>query len=546
MRIYFKNTGLKILINNKKYNFNLEKDINVKKIRKKYNDLVSDISLSNYKNLEYWSNNISERNTITSDHFLDFCYINLINKHKKKEIKIFTNKLSIFFYFSKYSQIGVISKIQFYIHFLYEKIITFKKVLFFLIQNLYIHLFYCNKRFRKNLNNSVILQTWISDFNFKNSNFFDLYNFNLKKKLQNKNKNKNKIYTWLIFNKVKNLKNVFKIIRNKNNEFLIIGDYLNLIDYFRSILFYFKSKKINLKQKKNLKNKKIINLFNYYNSTSPITYAILFFYFIEKIRKFKNINFLCHHENNIPEKILISSIKKFKIKSKIVGFFHSTKPNNLLYTNYASYKEYLISPKPDTVIFNSPFYTKFFKKRYKNENYINGFALKQNHLIKNINIKNKGKKFVIILFTGDMPENKMILKILNKEKFKKFNFLFRMHPMNNFKIKKYYDYDNYKIVNNEKINNLLKHNISKVITGYSGMAVEFQQKNLEVVIVANKEKLFLNPFDNLNITNYKIVYTSEELFKFVNVSNLNKSKKVNAGIFNLKEKYYNSFYKYLK
>ena len=89
----------------------------------------------------------------------------------------------------------------------------------------------------------MILQTWISDFNFKNSNFFDLYNFNLKKKLQNKNKNKNKIYTWLIFNKVKNLKNVFKIIRNKNNEFLIIGDYLNLIDYFRSILFYFKSKK---------------------------------------------------------------------------------------------------------------------------------------------------------------------------------------------------------------------------------------------------------------------------------------------------------------
>ena len=164
---------------------------------------------------------------------------------------------------------------------------------------------------------------------------------------------------------------MYKIIRDKNNEFLFIGDYLNLIDYFRSVLFYFKSKKINLDQK-NLKNKKILNLFNYYNSISPISYAILFFYFIEKIRKFKNINFLCHHENNIPEKILISSIKQFKIKSKIVGFFHSTKPNNLLYTDYASYKEYRISPKPDTVIFNSSFYTKFFKNKYKSENYING------------------------------------------------------------------------------------------------------------------------------------------------------------------------------
>ena len=198
MRINFKNTGLKILINNKKCNFNLEKEINIKNIRKKYNNLVSDISLSNYKHIEYWSNSISERNTINSDQFLDFCYINLINKHKKKKIQIFTNKLSIFFYFSKDSQIGLISKIQFYIRFLFEKIITYKKIFFFLIQNLYIHLFYCNKKFKKNLNNSVILQTWVSDFNFKNSNFFDLYNFNLKKKLQNKNKNK--IYTWLVFN----------------------------------------------------------------------------------------------------------------------------------------------------------------------------------------------------------------------------------------------------------------------------------------------------------------------------------------------------------
>ena len=85
MRINFKNTGLKILINNKKYNLNLEKEINIKNIRKKYNDLVSDISLSNHKHIEYWGNSISERNTINSDHFLDFCYINLINKHKKKK-----------------------------------------------------------------------------------------------------------------------------------------------------------------------------------------------------------------------------------------------------------------------------------------------------------------------------------------------------------------------------------------------------------------------------------------------------------------------------
>ena len=78
------------------------------------------------------------------------------------------------------------------------------------------------------------------------------------------------------------------------------------------------------------------------------------------------------------------------------------------------------------------------------------------------------------------------------------------------------------------------------------MAVEFQQRNFKVCLVADKEKLFLNPFDNLNITNYKIVYSSEELFKFVNLSNLDKGKKVKTEIFNLKEKFYNPFYKYLK
>ena len=187
MKINFKNTDLKILINNKEYDFFLEKELNIKKIRNKYNNLISKISLNNHDKIEYWSNNISERNPITTTHFLDYCYIHLIKKHEKKNIEVLTNKLAIFYYFKNNSNIRILSKIIFNIKFFYEKILNLRKVLFFLLLNIYIHVFYCSKKYKKNLNNSVIIQTWVSDFNFNNSNFFDLYNFNLKKKIRNKN-----------------------------------------------------------------------------------------------------------------------------------------------------------------------------------------------------------------------------------------------------------------------------------------------------------------------------------------------------------------------
>ena len=538
MKINFKNTDLKILINNKEYDFFLEKELNIKKTRKKYNNLISNISLNNHDNIEYWSNNISERNTITTTHFLDYCYIQLIKKHQKKNIEVLTNKLAIFYYFKNSSNIRILSKIFFNIKFFIEKILNLKKVLFFLILNIYIHIFYCSKKYKNNLNNSVIIQTWVSDFNFNNSYFFDLYNFNLKKKLEKKIDKK--IYTWLIFNKVKKLKKVFSVIRSKNKNFLYIGDYLSIIDYFKVILFYERSKKIKIKQN-NLKN-----VFNYYILTSPINYSILFFYFIKKTEKFKNINYLCHHENNIPEKILISAIKKSNLKSKIIGFFHSTKPKNLLFLDYANYKEYLVTPKPDKIIFNSNLYKNFYKKKYKSEIYLNGFALKQNYLLQRKKQNIKGKKYVLVLFTGDDFEIKLILDFLNSKKFKNFNFLFRMHPMNNFELKKFYLYNNYKIVNDKKIDELMKYNITKVITGYSGMAVEFHQKKFDIGLIANKKKIFLNPFDDLNILNYKIVYSSRDLLNFLVHKPSEKKKEHEGKIFNLKERDYDSFYKCFK
>lgn len=540
MKINFKNTDLKILINNKEYDFFLEKELNIKKIRNKYNNLISKISLNNHDKIEYWSNNISERNPITTTHFLDYCYIHLIKKHQKKNIEVLTNKLAIFYYFKNNSNIGILSKIIFNIKFFYEKILNLRKVLFFLLLNIYIHLFYCSKKYKKNLNNSVIIQTWVSDFNFNNSNFFDLYNFNLKKKLEKKiNK---KIYTWLIFNKVKKLKKIFNSIRSKNNNFLYIGDYLSILDYFKAILFYEKSKKIKIE----IKQKNLREVFNYYNLTSSINYSILFFYFIKKTEKFKNINYLCHHENNIPEKILISAIRKLNLKSKIIGFFHSTKPRNLLFLDYANFKEYLVTPKPDKIIFNSNFYKNFYKKKYNNEIYSNGFALKQNHLLKRKKRNIKGKKYVLVLFTGDNFEIRLILDFLNSKKFKNFNFLFRMHPMNNFELKKFYFFNNYKIVNDKKIDELVKYNITKVITGYSGMAVEFQQKKFEIGLLADKKKVFLNPFDDLNILDYKILYSSEDLLKFLCHKRIEHRKGKREKIFNLKETDFNSFYKYLK
>jgi len=228
-------------------------------------------------------------------------------------------------------------------------------------------------------------------------------------------------------------------------------------------------------------------------------------------------------------------VRKFLQDSKIVGYFHTTKPSNQLCLEYANNYEYRIAPKPDVIIFNSNEYKKYYEDKYKNIKTFNGVAFKQLHL-KNNTKSDFNTDEILVLFSGVGEEVKLMFSLLSKVK-NSYKFLFRMHPLNRFNVAEFYQYKNYKIVNEESIDELLSKS-KKIISTYSATALESALRGIEVGLIYDKRKLLFNPFDNTNINNYQLILNNLELEDFLN----KKSEVCKFGhFFNLDEKHYNVF-----
>ena len=104
MKIVYKNTDLDIYINSKKFDYNINKDIDIDLLRTEFNNSIGLLS-KNHDSLLYWLMEISERNTLISDLFLDICRLKMLDnfQHKNQDITIYTNNLPIFFYYKNKS-----------------------------------------------------------------------------------------------------------------------------------------------------------------------------------------------------------------------------------------------------------------------------------------------------------------------------------------------------------------------------------------------------------------------------------------------------------
>ena len=140
------------------------------------------------------------------------------------------------------------------------------------------------------------------------------------------------------------------------------------------------------------------------------------------------------------EKALICGVNKYLSNSKIIGYFHTTKPQNLLCLEYANIEESRIAPTPDMIIFNSSNYREIYKNKYNNFKTENGLAYKQLYLRKETTITKNND--VLVIFSGLDSEIKLMLSMLNSTKSNN-HYLFRMHPMNFFDVGKHYLGENF-------------------------------------------------------------------------------------------------------
>ena len=535
MKINYKSIDLEIYINNKKYNYDINKDIDIEKLRSSFNASISQLS-QKHNSLEYWMMRISERNTLVHNLFLDICRIELLNKllEENKDVEIYTNNIALYIYFAKLSSISFKDKIKFALKKLLIEWKPYLQMLKFIFKRSIFFIKFKDKKYIKNLSNSIVIQTYVSDSNFKNDEFKDSYYADLSDYLSNNGK---KVVTWSIFYNLRNEKQVVEFIRKNNENFLLIEDYLKITDYIFVIGLFFKKRFLNLKNIK-IQNNDFTSIFKHYQNKEIVEYSSLFYSFANRLSELKNenITFIQHYENMISEKALILGVKKYLQTAKIIGYFHTTKPKNQLCLEYASIEEYKIAPKPDAIIFNSNKYKKYYEKKYNDIAMYNGVAFKQLHLRNKADGKYTKREKILVLFSGTSDEIKLMFDLLNSLE-DKYSFIFRMHPMNQFDVKQYFFKDNYEIANNITLD-ILFMSVSKVISTYSAVAVESALKGLKVGLIYDKKRLIVNPFDDTDINNYHLIGNTKDLKNFLD----KKFKRIEIqNLFNIDDKYYEIF-----
>ena len=537
MNFFYKNTPLEIYSHNARVQYDINRDININLLRRDFNRLISKLSIK-HNSTEYWLMKISERNTLTHDLFLDFCRIHLVDllKDKYSNIDIHTNNCALYSYYEDQITMSKIDRMLFFFKKFFEMNRPYFQLLKFVLKGLFFHVRFSRKKFTRNLDDHVVIQTWASDNNFIKNNFIDGYYSDLAQYLRINGK---KVVTWIAFYNINKQKKAVDFIRSNQSDYLIMEDYLKPIDYIRPIVIFFKKRFFNFSEIK-LNEKNLSNVFHYYQKIETLNYSFLFLSLFRRLMLLscKNITFIQHFENMISEKSLILGVKKYLPESIIIGYFHTSKPKNLLCLDYASKKEFDIAPKPNVVIFNSDFYKAYFENKYNNFSAYSGYAFKQAYLL-NYKLRPIAlNKKILVLFSGVASDIETMFCLLNKTSFSG-EFLFRMHPMNHFDINKYYSKKNYKIYNcDDKNLGAVFGETYKVISTYSASLLESSICGLHVGLVYNKERLLLNPFDDTPVTNYSLISSVDDMRIFLEID---VCQRYTDNIFNVDKSLYSSF-----
>lgn len=514
LKFRYCNNSLKLKSKNRMINFDINRDLDLISTRDSFNasidQLISKVGLKSYALMR-----VCERNTLVNDFFQDYCYIELIKKVSKKNdsLEVLTNRIAIYNYFKNQSnvEISIFSRISFKLRSLFIISKGHLGFLKFFLKTICHHPFFKRSSKPNNLNNTTIIQTWVSDSNFSENKFQDSYYDGLIKYLNCKNI---KCVTWPVFYNLKKTSKALKYIKNNRDDFILPETFLNLSDYLILLKHFYTLKKIRI-DKFAVGDSDLTCVFDHYLKLERPTYASIVYRFIEKLSRLnlKNVTVVTNHENMITEKMLLLAREKFFPQMSVLAYFHTTKPRNQLCLEYAGKQDFKLSPKPDKIIFNSPSYCGYYLKKYPQLNCENGYAFKQAY-INQIPVTPGTDSNILICLSGNMRDSNLVINLLNqaRDRISDLNFVFKFHPMNIFeldgicKLKKYE-------VSSSSLEKLYEK-VNKVISPYSACLLESALVGKEVGFVYDPRKLLVNPFDDTGITNYKLIADMDSLLNF--------------------------------
>ncbi len=392
------------------------------KLRKKYLRLI-DRNFYKKPNLDILTSSIAEKNISNSHVYHNLClYFSILNIVKKKNVKeIIVNNLFLKNILQKKlkKKIIIIKKKN-----NFDNIVKFIKVS---VKHICVHIIsklLHNKR--KLFSNITIVDRFVTD---ENPNVDRYYN--------NFFSNKRDVYQVPTFVNLSLKQIIIFLIKSRKKKFILKSDYLDLKDIYFSLMFFFRSKKINYK-KINLENLDISHLINdefnkVFNFNASVI-GIQNYLFAKKMKQnnlkiYKIINW---NENSIVDKGWNLGFRTFFPKNKTYGYqnyFVEKKFSSLDITSFES----KLKSSPEYLLIISKNVKKARKEFTKNLKFIDVRALRFDYLFNQKIFKSKFNNKIVILLNLNINDNfKIINKILKTKFSMNGNKIFiKEHPLLN-------------------------------------------------------------------------------------------------------------------
>lgn len=553
MILQYASFPLELRVGQEIIDFNINEDINIDRVRKQFNKLISHYSFQYHNDIHYWMLKISERNTLVSSLFQDICFLLLIEKYHRKygnELIVFTNNIALYCYFKghPHCHIDLSSRFRFRLSIIRSISFSYLKILRFLM--IWTGRHFLARMTRKKcvdialIEESCVLQTWTSHSNWANHQYQEGYFGDLAQKLEDSGK---KVIIWPILFNNANYSKAFSVMRKNPSRFLLMEDVLNYFDYVMAIFYSLKKRgKYDFSHATILDEERpshpinISALFICHTYYEGMELGSLMHYFFLRLseRGLNKIKIIYLFENMISEKGLILGVRKWIKDAKLIGYFHSSKPKNLLCLEYASPEEYNIAPKPDCIIFNSNHYSRYYQTLYPSLRLKAGYAFKQKYL-QQISPAKDNHNFILILFSGNENDIHCMADFLNKNKevLNPYKLVIKTHPMVQTDLSRL----SMPVTVSSAPLNVLLPKADKVIATYSSALLDAFLYGKPLAFLYSKQYLLLNPFDDTGIGSYWLIKNREDLIQFLLNATPVERETSPSDLFNFEPKHYSAF-----
>lgn len=501
--------------------FDLERDLELASVRQQFNSAIAAMSPDN-DSLAFNQLRITERNTLFHTLFEDTCYLLIVEKYRDRIESVTTSRWFVFRgllvngFKAQYSQ-KIACSFE-----LYKKTLgAYKQTLSFLITQFFHLTLHRLIVPRLEQQPEAILISYASDRNFDQGRYEETYFGDLANYLNESGIETNTCV--LLFN-VKKVIHAFKVVAEQRHKICVLEDFITFNDLVKIASLERQKHRVHLRSF-------VIGNFDLTETLqswlprehAEISSAVyLAIKQLGKKRDLAPVKFYHHFENMVVEKVLNLAVEKHLPDATCIGYFHTTKPNNLL-----CLEPLPDSPLPAHIVFNAKSYASWYQARYPSVRCVNGYAFKQARLEQVFDRTD----CLLVLLTGITAESLDLLERLAASQTLPYPIYVRAHPMNPIDWQRQYSLQNW--LGDEALHGLP----TRVIGGYSGALVEYAMLGSSVGLLASGDKLTLNPFDDTGL-HHSVIQDQDSLEEFLNQQAQVQSV---SNFFNLDQSDYSGF-----